>query len=378
MKKWILESLSATDEWLGEHPIDSFPYLIGRNSNLRFGGSLDAISRRHAEIDLDGEELFVRDLESTNGTFVNQTRVRSEESLSHGDQLRIADSVFQVEYRLPLAPVKPVPKTVTEKPDRRRGDRRRVSTDDTEFLTLLRAGAVTAEFQSIVDLADSSDFGVECLGRGCHDSFPQSPAELFDMAELFGRAVDLSELMRREGLILAQRAGIRERIFVNTHPSELRAQDRLVEDLTKIRKRFAGLEIVLEIHEHAVAEVAALRALRAGLTALGIGLAFDDFGTGQARLLELVEAQPDFVKFDKSLAGNLDLADTRRQRVVASLVEIVRDLGIATIAEGVTREAEAQACQSAGFQFAQGYYFAGPASLRNTRSSEEGRSLSGG
>lgn len=369
MKKWILESLSATDESLGEYPIDAFPYSIGRHSNLSFGGSLDAISRHHAEIDLSGRDLVVRDLGSTNGTFVNQRRIDAEQRLLQGDQLRIADSVFRIHYRAAGKPSTADRTSEASDTERRRADRRQASPGDTEFLVLLNAGAVTAEFQPIVSLSDNNAYGVECLGRGCHDPLPQSPSQLFDLAESFDRAVDLSELMRREGLILAQRADIRERVFVNTHPSELRTQDRLIADLQSIRKRFAKLEIVLEIHEHAVTAVAAMRELRSRLTALGIGLAFDDFGTGQARLLELVEAEPDFVKFDKSLVGDLDRADERRRRVVASLVEIVKELGIATIAEGVTREAEADACREAGFEFAQGYYFAGPATLRQTGAS---------
>ncbi len=356
MTIWVLESLSGADEPLGEHRVADFPYAIGRDSELLFGGSEDAISRYHAELDLSDGELYVRDLGSTNGTFVNQRRIDTECRLVSGDQLRIADSIFRVWQRATEEIPKHDPSQVPHA-----GKPRRATPGDTEFLVLLNAGAVTAEFQAIVNLDDNSSYGVECLGRGCHDPLPESPLELFGLAESFDKAAELSELMRREGLIQAQRARIRERVFVNTHPTELRAPDRLVEDLRAASDRFPNLDIVLEIHEHAIAAVAAMKALRTRLRALGIGLAFDDFGTGQARLLELVEARPDFVKFDKSLVVDLDRADEERRKVVASLVGIVKELGIGTIAEGVSRREELEACLDAGFEYAQGYLFAPPA-----------------
>ena len=41
---------------------------------------------------------------------------------------------------------------------------------------------------------------------------------------------------------------------------------------------------------------------------LQIGLAYDDFGAGQARLVELVDVPPDYLKFDMKLVQNLQSA----------------------------------------------------------------------
>jgi EAL domain-containing protein (putative c-di-GMP-specific phosphodiesterase class I) len=92
-------------------------------------------------------------------------------------------------------------------------------------------------------------------------------------------------------------------------------------------------------------------------------LAYDDFGAGQARLNELVEARPHYVKFDRKLISALDKADADRRQMVASLVSMCRQLGIVTLAEGVETAAEAEACTAIGFELMQGYYFGRPAEL---------------
>jgi Mg-chelatase subunit ChlD len=51
----------------------------------------DTVSRRHAEIDVEGPDVRIRDLESRNGTFVNDIAVQSARVLKPGDRVRVAD-----------------------------------------------------------------------------------------------------------------------------------------------------------------------------------------------------------------------------------------------------------------------------------------------
>lgn len=51
----------------------------------------DTVSRRHAEIEVTGSGAMLRDLDSTNGTFVNEVPVEGAHRLSAGDRVRIAD-----------------------------------------------------------------------------------------------------------------------------------------------------------------------------------------------------------------------------------------------------------------------------------------------
>ena len=97
------------------------------------------------------------------------------------------------------------------------------------------------------------------------------------------------------------------------------------------------------------------------LAAIGVGLAYDDFGAGQARLLELVEVPPDYLKFDTTLVGNMHEAPASKLRLVETLVTMVRDMGIACIAEGVETEAGLAFCQNMGFHYVQGFAVGRPA-----------------
>ena len=61
-----------------------------------------------------------------------------------------------------------------------------------------------------------------------------------------------------------------------------------------------------------------------------------------------------------SLIRDIDTALPQRQRVVAALVQMVRDLGIRSVAEGVETEAEADVCLQMGFDLGQGFLFGRP------------------
>jgi pSer/pThr/pTyr-binding forkhead associated (FHA) protein len=50
----------------------------------------DTVSRRHAEIEVTGQGVMLRDL-ATNGTFVNEVPVEGAHRLASGDRVRIAD-----------------------------------------------------------------------------------------------------------------------------------------------------------------------------------------------------------------------------------------------------------------------------------------------
>jgi len=77
---------------------------VGRDSSpdwlkQRFGQlNLDVLSREHARIDIQGEQVTVTDLGSTNGTFVNGTRLqaRNATTLCSGDVLRFSSSGPQI------------------------------------------------------------------------------------------------------------------------------------------------------------------------------------------------------------------------------------------------------------------------------------------
>ncbi len=68
--------------------------VIGRDHDCEILVDDDTVSRRHVKLFFDGKKYRVRDLESTNGTFVNDV-LRDEHVLCDGDQLRIGRAIFK-------------------------------------------------------------------------------------------------------------------------------------------------------------------------------------------------------------------------------------------------------------------------------------------
>ena len=103
--------------------------------------------------------------------------------------------------------------------------------------------------------------------------------------------------------------------------------------------------------------------LKAALRDRGMRIAYDDFGAGQARLIELGEAPPDLLKFDIRFIRGVNEAPASSDGCCARWSDIVRDLGAEPLAEGVETAEEAEACADIGFTRAQGFFFGRPRAI---------------
>jgi len=72
------------------------PILIGRASDAAIRLEDDYVSTRHARIAASGDEWFVEDLGSTNGTYIGQTRVTQPTTVTLGSQVRIGKTVLEL------------------------------------------------------------------------------------------------------------------------------------------------------------------------------------------------------------------------------------------------------------------------------------------
>ena len=138
------------------------------------------------------------------------------------------------------------------------------------------------------------------------------------------------------------------------------ARPGLLESLEELREVSPQLDLALEIHESVLTRPAAIAELRALLLERNIALAYDDFGAGQARLLELAEAPPHYLKFDRRFVCALDQAPAAKRRLLHSLLGLARDLLVKTVAEGIETAGEAHACAELGFTHAQGFHIGRP------------------
>lgn len=346
---WFLSGCIAAGEPSRRLPIHSSPFQIGRRPGVGLQLASPRVSKLHAEIVVQGNELVLRDMGSTNGTFVNGRRIYEDTPIGENDLLQFADTELRIE--------------------RRPADRGMQTVESqsfewlwtlTQFDKLMDEGGVTPYFQPIIALAENATVGYEVLARSRVAGL-ENPKLMFDVAEQLERAGELSELCRCEGLAAAQALPGYPVIFLNTHPHEdLR---ELVGALRLLRAKYSEQPIAVEIHEAAVTDPRLMREVRGALKELDVELAYDDFGAGQSRLVDLIEVPPDYLKFDMSLIRDVHKASANQHQMLATLVRMVREVGIVALAEGVERREEIVTCQQLGFNYAQGYYFGKPAPI---------------
>jgi EAL domain-containing protein (putative c-di-GMP-specific phosphodiesterase class I) len=350
MPAWILRALLDGGNRIWHVAVTRLPFRIGRGQGLDLTLPGTSVSTQHAELYESGGRLRVRDLGSTNGTYVNRQRVE-DAAVGDGDVLHFADFEFCLEAAAAPRETTAVIQDLRLPELFGRGTR--------ELHELIQSRQVSILYQVIVALSDGHPVTYEALGRGAHPALPTSAQELFRIAENIGLAVSLSQLLRQRAVEIASGQLRVESLFLNTHPQEI-GQPALVESLARLRAAFAGLRLVLEIHESSIASSDAMRDFRSRLRDVDIALAYDDFGAGQARLLELAEVPPEYLKFDSRFVRGIAAAPDSKQRVVRSLVSVCRDLGVRTVAEGVEDGEDAAACAQMGFELAQGFHFGRP------------------
>lgn len=70
--------------------------IIGRDESAKIRIGSGEVSRQHCLLKASGQQLTVRDLESSNGTFVNGRPIRSETSIGPGDSVTVGPMTFRV------------------------------------------------------------------------------------------------------------------------------------------------------------------------------------------------------------------------------------------------------------------------------------------
>ena len=91
-----LEGLMDAGE-TGKHvTIGSFPFRIRAAPGLDLYLPDPTVSKEHAELLEDGGKLYIRDLNSTNGTSVNGVRIKQTVPLCAGDMIYFGDLLFRL------------------------------------------------------------------------------------------------------------------------------------------------------------------------------------------------------------------------------------------------------------------------------------------
>jgi EAL domain-containing protein (putative c-di-GMP-specific phosphodiesterase class I) len=100
----------------------------------------------------------------------------------------------------------------------------------------------------------------------------------------------------------------------------------------------------------------------AAIRAIGCSIGLDDFGSGMSSFGYLRRLPIDYVKIDGSFVFDMD-TDAVDRAMVASIHQIVRVMGLRTVAERVESDDVLAVLREIGVDYAQGYGIARPAPL---------------
>jgi sensor c-di-GMP phosphodiesterase-like protein len=234
-----------------------------------------------------------------------------------------------------------------------------------EIERALMAGEFIPYYQPIVDIKSGGLLGAEVLVRWRKpDGTLIAPGAFIPLVESSGLILELTRSLMRQvckeaGAAIGRRPGM----YVTFNIAPRHFADSVV--LNDVGSIFEGSsirlsQVVLELTErHELHNLAAARRVIAALQALGCRIAIDDVGTGHSGLSYILKLGVDIIKIDKLF---VDAIKTERhsQAIVATLVDLARNLRMQIVAEGVENFEQVIYLREHGISAAQGFVFAPP------------------
>jgi diguanylate cyclase (GGDEF)-like protein/PAS domain S-box-containing protein len=235
---------------------------------------------------------------------------------------------------------------------------------ETRLRQAIREGEFTIHYQPQMKLATGEVTGVEALIR-----WPQQnggwiePNDFIPVAEQRGLIRSIGGWVLREACrqnVAWQKQGLPKLpVAVNLSTIQFR-QRNFVAEVQEVLAQ-TGLEaryLAFELTEGMLMEdpVELARTLEK-LKGMGVGLAIDDFGTGHSSLMHLKRFPIDKLKIDRTFVKDCP-GDPDDVAITAAIIDLARNMGITSIAEGVDDKSQFDFLKSRGCDELQGYLFA--------------------
>ena len=239
----------------------------------------------------------------------------------------------------------------------------RAFTLETRMREAIRSEAFLLHYQPQVRMGDGQVTGVEALIRWPQKDGPWiEPNDFIPVAEQRGLIRTIGRWVLREACrqnVAWQREGLTPiPVAVNLSSIEFRQKDFA----TEVERVLAetGLEpryLTFELTERMLmGDIAEMERTLVALKALGVGLAIDDFGTGHSSLMHLKRFPIDKLKIDRTFVRDMP-GDADDVAITGAIIDLARNMGITSIAEGVDRLEQLEFLRSRGCDEAQGFLF---------------------
>lgn len=218
----------------------------------------------------------------------------------------------------------------------------------------------TMAFQPIMDTRRGAVFAHEALVRGSDGSGAGSVLSLVDPNNRYA----FDQQCRVRAIELAARLFPRDEmphLSINFMPNAVYEPRACIRRTLETARRtdFPLDRIIFEFTEVEKLDTAHLLNILKSYREIGFKTAIDDFGAGYSGLNLLTRFQPDIVKLDMDLIRDID-TDRVKQIVVSRTLDMLRDLGVTAVCEGVETAGELEVLRDLGVDLLQGYFIARP------------------
>jgi EAL domain-containing protein (putative c-di-GMP-specific phosphodiesterase class I) len=234
-----------------------------------------------------------------------------------------------------------------------------------ELRSALEAEQFGLVYQPIYNLDDLSMTGVEALLRWHHPRLGTvPPSEFIPLLESSGHIVEVGRMVLVEAcrqMAAWHARGTQLGVSVNVSARQLDLD--VIVDHVREALELSGLDpvtLTIEITETALVSNPETTAGRLReLKAVGVQIAIDDFGTGYSSLAYLEKFPVDSLKIDRTFIDGITRSP-QAKALVHTLVQLGRDLGLRTLAEGVERSEQLEQLRGERINEAQGFLLARP------------------
>jgi EAL domain-containing protein (putative c-di-GMP-specific phosphodiesterase class I) len=216
-------------------------------------------------------------------------------------------------------------------------------------------------FQPIVNVSTQTVFAYEALVRGKDGAGAgQVLAQIADHNRYaFDQVCRTTAIELAAGLDMAATGANLSINFLPNAVYEPRACIRATL-AAAMRTGFPVNKIIFEFTESEAMDADHILNILRSYRAMGFKTAIDDFGAGYAGLGLLTLFQPDIVKLDMALIRDID-TDPVKRTIVRNTLNMLRDLGVEPVCEGIETPAEQDVLRDLGVDLMQGYLLARPA-----------------
>ncbi len=229
--------------------------------------------------------------------------------------------------------------------------------------SVIEAQDIRTLYQPIVLLSSGEVLGYEALSRGPKDTPLESPDLLLNLASQCEMTWEMEFLMRKLAIERARDLGEHQYLFINVDPHVIH-DENFQKGMTKeflSQYGIAQKNVVMEITERsAITDYEGFNKTLQNYVDQDFKIAIDDVGEGYSGINRIIETRPHFLKLDMNIIRKLE-ADTFKQAIVKSFVQLAELTHITLIAEGIETKEELRTLIHLGVSAGQGFYLQRPA-----------------